>query len=760
MNPQQEQRRKDEDFEALTLAWLHDPPDKAASIVDHVSRAARYASAVLGRDVSGEELSQIGDQLASAYERMPMPPYGELRVSPTEVGQQLEIRHPLSGDSSVIHATVREAEVRSAIEELQQETGPGDPMSRFLRIWRRLPERLPDLAQYPADTRIPDHTIWQHLDTTAAIALAHRHGTISLLSFKLTPVQGFIGASRSLRDLLSGSYLLSALTFAAMEPVLERCGPTAFVYPALRGVPLMDHWLAERRALAGEVDTGALCRPSIPNRFLAIVPSQYAGELEVAIRRAFDAKWKATAGDVHRFIAQECGAEFPDWDRNWQTQIESYFGVYVTHFELRDAPLREIGFRPDGDLQRLAGVFPSPAPSLGLWQEAVRYSTALMEASTQIRHVPDYAAAAGVAGAKCTLFGTYEQMGPPEFGAAADAFHKRLAPKPDPGEENDPPKDRLCAVGLVKRFALQKHFRHLLRVRKMDDFENASTRDLAEACQDPKGTSYYAVLMMDGDEMGKWLSGEKSPSIADVLHPKAREIFERRYGKEIQHSRPVSPALHATISSGLTHFATRLAPEIVERHGGTLVYAGGDDVLAMLPMDHAVECAKEVAEAFCRPEALGRKASMSAGLVIAHEKEDLRLVLEQARAGEKAAKQAGRGRCTLTVMRRSGEHAPVTVQWKSLEFAIEMKALFRDGASDRWAYQLRRQLPVFRTLPDEAFSSELHRLLSRSDKRPVRFEELWSQFRSSEPDGDPRERFLTFVQSASFLTRGTDGGKD
>ena len=47
--------------------------------------------------------------------------------------------------------------------------------------------------------------------------------------------------------------------------------------------------------------------------------------------------------------------------------------------------------------------------------------------------------------------------------------------------------------------------------------------------------------------------------------------------------RPVGPALHASISEALNNFASHVAPGIVEKHNGTMIYSGGDDVLALLP---------------------------------------------------------------------------------------------------------------------------------------------------------------------------------
>ena len=48
----------------------------------------------------------------------------------------------------------------------------------------------------------------------------------------------------------------------------------------------------------------------------------------------------------------------------------------------------------------------------------------------------------------------------------------------------------------------------------------------------------------------------------------------------------------------LGNFASSIAPSIVADHGGTLIYSGGDDVLALLPMATAVRCARELEKTF------------------------------------------------------------------------------------------------------------------------------------------------------------------
>ncbi|MDP2324893.1 MAG: type III-B CRISPR-associated protein Cas10/Cmr2, partial [Gammaproteobacteria bacterium] len=266
-------------WDVLLRSWLHDPVDKAADIRGHFSRAVRYASIVLGYEVTEQELKGgFADQRASAYERLPIPDargnYEELGVQPGAQGE-LTIIHPLSARASEIRVPLREREVRALLAEMF--SPEMDARRRFLKLWRCVPGRMaefePGYARQPAETRNPDHTIWQHLDTTSAMAWAMEGGAgaAALLSFKLGPVQPFIEAARSMRDLLTGSYLLSTLAFAAIKPILKSCGPTALVYPALRGLPVMDEWLIKEVGLDWAKPTPeSLLRPALPHRFLAL----------------------------------------------------------------------------------------------------------------------------------------------------------------------------------------------------------------------------------------------------------------------------------------------------------------------------------------------------------------------------------------------------------------------------------------------------------------------------------------------------------
>lgn len=745
-----------EPWETLLLAWLHDPVDKAADIWGHFSRAKRYATAILDRDISESELKGgIPDQLASAYERLPMPDardrYDQLGVGP--VGGRLTVFHPLSAEQKEIQIELAEGEV---VEVLRQIAGPDLPLkARFLSLWRlapqRLAERWPGLRLQPAETRCPDHTLWHHLDSTAAMAWAVHggKGQQAFLSFKIGPVQPFIEAARSMRDLLTGSYLLSTLMFAAIEPVLDACGPTAFVYPALRGVPLMDDWLCRKGVPMERPEPQTLARPSIPHRFLALVPHSLSETLIAESRRAAKAKWIEIAEAVRSALKSQLDEDWPDWDRLWTDQIESYFDFRAVSFRTAEADHAALlgrdkveRFDPIKSLGQYRDVQP------GTWQNSVEISTMLMDASTRIRTIPEYRPS-GQVPQKCTLLGTYEQMGPATLSESQRFFKEGLGLSKD---KESP--DRLCAVSLTKRFAFQHYFKKHLGVDPQD-YQFPDTKCLCR--RSGEKYRYYALLAMDGDHMGKWLSGAQSPLIRDVLHPKICGWHEKNGGVStaLDLRRPVSPALHAAISEALTRFATTMVPSIVSKYGGALIYAGGDDVLAALPLANALSCAHELRKAFSSFDALGSRASMSAGLVLAHEMENLRHVLTSARSGEKRAKDQGRDRLTLTVMRRSGEHSVATCRWDYVPILVDGCERFRLGCSDRWAYRIRQQMPILESLPLAAFQGELKRMLAHTENPDMRFVDDLSRF--TELHGSQALiDFVILCQSASFITRGRD----
>ncbi len=810
----------------LLMAYLHDPPDKTLALDGHEERACRYASLAAGQEVRPENLSSIKDQIGSIIERLPLPfqkGEGGLRIGPEDGG--LVIVHPLSGERYRLEVgPVDEAAVATVINQILANVD--SPEGRFLALWRLLPERLARQRAYyaslPAETRVPDHTIWQQLDVAAGLkaALAGPQDA-AFLSFALGPVQPFIEAARSLRDLWSGSMLLSWLTFQGMLPILAKYGPTAILFPSLRGIPFVDHWLRAAGLEKLSALPAELRRlPCLPNRFLAIVPRESNGtdaqRLAKQCEQAVRDKWSKIADDVRteidRIVAGR-GEGFRDWARLWDEQIQGFFSVTTTVLPLAQCQDEQIGslfgaedfnaaFPASAAVRALADVIPTEErpgydqASAGRWQSLLEFSARLMEAKRAVRHIPPSTKETFVPG-KCSLMGTLEQMGPPDL-ESSRRFWDFMAESVQIGPDRIRGRERLCAVALTKRFAP-----HFLAEEVGIDERQLRTPDTAtvaaadwlkkaaelgydldpDAIRERHGTwsgqwlfwakkdqggdedeetvpdevwtviqkarkdkrlgpppTYYAVLMMDGDEMGRWLSGELSPAVEAVLHPEVlgyfRKLNDPRAENGLKAPRPLAPARHAAISEALANFALHVVPRIVKEHHGTLIYAGGDDVLAMLPACKAVACARALRGAF-RGEPrgnggarsgyfkvgdrellmMGPGATASCGVAVVHHKEDLRFALQRARQAEKGAKAAGRNILQIAFCRRSGEHASVLCPWEFVPTFDRWVHAFMDGASDRWAYHMRANLMPLSAISREAVRAELSRQVNRAEKQ-------------------------------------------
>lgn len=157
----------------------------------------------------------------------------------------------------------------------------------------------------------------------------------------------------------------------------------------------------------------------------------------------------------------------------------------------------------------------------------------------------------------------------------------------------------------------------------------AAQAQFADPVQDNDG--YVAVLMMDGDKMGKRLSDFKTV------------------------------AKHQDFSKLLLDFAPK-AEALIREYQGQPIYVGGDDVLAVLPAHLAVSCAKALAADFS--ETIG--GTGSAGVAIGHKSVPLQELVNRAREAEHRAKEVyGRNALALAIHKRSGEILWWGCKWAS-----------------------------------------------------------------------------------------------
>lgn len=856
------------DWEMLLMAFLHDPSDKALCVKGHEAVTQEvYLPAALGRPPNAQKFKKLikqADRAAAAVERFPFPkrPF----VDP-EPGGILTTFHPVSAAVKYITCgNVKTDQIAKIIKDIV--THFQSDQQRFLALWRLLPGRIveemgPDWAFLPAETRQPDHTLWHHVDIATALAAADREGGRAFLSLTIGPVQEFIATAWSLRDLFTGSTLLSWLTFQAMRPVLEACGPTALVFPHVRGNFLVDRWL-QKEKLSGteipELNAGEGGRPvtGLPNRFLALVPAAGAEALGRECEQAVRDAWKSRASAVRKRIHQEYGYNFPGWDNRWDEQIATLPDVSWVAVQESQLTIEAMAALAGGTV---ADVWPDAAAirqfatkladtesgrayfkdyAAGRWQAQVETVAKVSAAARQIRRVPALPPRSQeVHPDKCTILGSFDQMGPVTR-EKANSFWEEARKKPIDGVHIRK-HERLCAISLSKRFALpcgldeQLAIDRLLR-RFPDTATIAARRWLDAAGIDPEDyratykcwhgqwlhgrkddvsgdksyeqsentevafaalqkqvkeaskcigyapPGYYAILMADGDQMGEWLAGRKAPQVREILHPKLVESFESRpdsdgiFTRGLNARRPVGPALHAAISAGLQHFASVRVPDIITQHDGVLVYSGGDDVLALMPVETALACAAALRTDFSSAEVMGDnsdkvmrdKASLSIGLAVVHTLEDLRTAIQMARDAEKHAKSGGRNQLGVAVSRRSGEKGEFRVPWTIIPGLDKLRKAFFDGLSDRWVYHLRTEATTLDGLSQEVQREvqrkELRRLFGRGETVDAETTQavldVFDQFAGWENGytraGTVLSTFATICQAASFFARTRD----
>jgi CRISPR-associated protein Cmr2 len=141
------------------------------------------------------------------------------------------------------------------------------------------------------------------------------------------------------------------------------------------------------------------------------------------------------------------------------------------------------------------------------------------------------------------------------------------------------------------------------------------------------------------------------------------------------------------ISGALNHYAQEVARHVVEDIcKGRLIYAGGDDVLALLAVDDVLPALMLLRATYSGDgdvcglpldlrglrigrdhvelggrvlPTMGARATASAGAVVAHHTAPLAHVLRALDEAEQAAKHAGRNRFELRVMKRGGGEVKV-----------------------------------------------------------------------------------------------------
>jgi CRISPR-associated protein Cmr2 len=297
------------------------------------------------------------------------------------------------------------------------------------------------------------------------------------------------------------------------------------------------------------------------------------------------------------------------------------------------------------------------------------------------------------------------------------------------------PNENLGSLALVKRLAA---IAGCIQDRDYERFP--STNQIAaddpnwresESPKDAKEvTGYLAVLHMDGDQMGKRLS---------ELH-----TLEE----------------HQRFSRDLAVFAAEGARVTVEKYGGRtgrLVYSGGDDVLALLPLRHVLRCADELRKLFfsmtnCRS---------SAGIAITPANLPLDMALELARQAEEDAKEVyGRDAVVFMEAHGSGQLREAGAKWEIIEFLQTVQTLFEQQAlSGKLGYDLLTiDHDMFGAELRDARDKEVRRLAKRrtqenasTETKQAIDEMVGNMIRLVEPEDDSTPAVPTWSAMANWI---------
>lgn len=196
---------------------------------------------------------------------------------------------------------------------------------------------------------------------------------------------------------------------------------------------------------------------------------------------------------------------------------------------------------------------------------------------------------------------------------------------------------------------------------------------------------YYAFLLADGDHMGRAFEGNRP----EELRMKNDEAID----------------YHRSLAESLAGFAKE-ARLIVLRHGGSPIYAGGDDVSALLPLHTALDCARALRDLFGRtmedalpgwqPE---ERPTLSAGLAFVHHTaamSEARALAEDAERLAKDPAKGGRDALAIVADKRSGARLEIYGGWELADRLDGWCRLYRGGHLPRGAaFELEAALRPF-----------------------------------------------------------------
>jgi CRISPR-associated protein Cmr2 len=777
-------------------AWWHDPIDKVFDIRGHEERAAQYLES-LGLQRPNEAFWKAADGMAAGFERGQVPSYNAdlLKNGAVDFAAAPILTHPTSAAGNNLTIDKTSLDAARIFAELKEFLKSNDGFEGYANSFSNQPDRYAIARFYythlvlrfmlaekniggigalwhrlPADSRFPDHSIWQHNALCSAfyscMELAKKEDQIGLIVFSITPVQAFISKARKLRDYWTGSVLLSWLAFEGIKWVMENLGPDHILYPSLIDQPLVGEYLGRNWAVRGGLKPALWDKhpkniASFPNKFLFLAPFDRCEDITEEIRTHIKDEWQKLSRKIASHIVTDMKSLSEDEAKYIYELFDRQTGCF---WEFQWAATRLIGRDDKAEVMHLLGEsrwkeqyalvdafqkiskakgYPDQAARGSLYSVTHSLSQSALAAEKTLRSIRR----GEEPGEKCQMCGEFEVLHARKWGGEDASHYKKhlrdfwsqlnLVQKSDVDfKENE----RLCAICLTKRMAgkaLVKENGHILssvfkgaetfpsttEMALHDYFKrNAIGKDkqknIAQSLHESEDDriqvdiknklenrdKYYAILLMDGDNMGKLINGETIASswetimhpdmVKRIQNPKFDSLYHDVWSEIWKKRRLITPAIHAAISEALGDFSIYGAVRIIKKYEGRLIYAGGDDVCAVLPMENAYVAANEIRKHYTsvfqeietngqpRPASsawtprpgklslglgIGSGISISAVILICHHKESLTQMIACAHdvLKDKAKTEAGRNACAVELRKRNGGSRYFVRKWDS-----------------------------------------------------------------------------------------------
>ncbi|MGB3191156.1 MAG: type III-B CRISPR-associated protein Cas10/Cmr2 [Limnoraphis sp.] len=353
-------------WQAKIWGLLHDPALKALhnntgrgenSFWEQLDVMQNWVDNKCNPETSGKKLLKhihLADYIASASDRGAIGSVsGSVNYAPgNDRDFGLEISHLLSGKK--LHLKLKQHdelignrkqylnEKENELLQVIPEECRQDSQRLFWWLWRCLPEAVikefqdESLLLMPAETRLPDSSIWSHTSITAALAGAlagydltteditnkwSSDKTLShpyLATFSFSPIQELIKASRKMRDFWAGSWILHYLSAVISWKLANLYGPDCLLYPSLFQQPLIDHWLTaqypEFEHWVKKPSERQLLTAGFPNVIVLILPKDEVEKAMQTARQTLLETWYSLSDEVLGNLQKE---------RHWMPQLSA-----------------------------------------------------------------------------------------------------------------------------------------------------------------------------------------------------------------------------------------------------------------------------------------------------------------------------------------------------------------------------------------------------------------------------------------------------